>query len=132
MDIIEEPEDDTQARKRRRRNKIYQVILVIVGLESLYLSLQSHSSALNEWPADLADRSAYCRLDTYTTCHEGQWFGILKSRTAANPGLLKEICKDWADKPQPENARLIEAADGDTLYLCKMRDPSRIDPAKAR
>ena len=125
-------EDTAQARKRRRRNKIYQVILIIVGLESLYLSLKSPSTALNEWPPDLADRSAYCRLESYKDCREGQWFGILKSRAAANPGLLKEVCQDWGDKPAVAGARMIETADGDILYLCKMKDPGHIDPAKAR
>lgn len=125
-------EETPQSRSRLLKNRIVQVIFAIVGLQTLYFSFVSHSTQLNEWPGDLADRSAYCRLESIAACHEGQWFGILKSRVAGNTGILKEICTSWADKPDAANARMISAADGDTLYLCKMKDPAKIDKAKAR
>ncbi len=122
-------EEDPVVRKRIFRNKIYQAILVLAGLQSLYFTFQSRSTPLNEWPADLSDHSAYCKPEAYKACHEGQWFGVLKSRVPQT-GVLKDICQDWADKPDAAHTRMIEAADGDTLYLCRMKDPAKIDAAK--
>lgn len=124
-------EEEPYQRPRPYRKTIYQVIFVLVSLQTLYLTFHSHSAALNEWPADLTDRAAYCRVETYQSCQADQWFGILKSRAAGNMGALGEICKGWTDKPDAAQVRMIETADGDTLYLCKMKAPATIDAAKA-
>ena len=129
---MSEEETAPYNRRRRFRNKIYQVIFVIVGLQTLYFSFRTQSTPLKEWPADLVDRSAYCKLENYSSCHGDDWFGIMKSRVGGNTGILKEICKDWADKHDASNSRLIDAADGDVLFLCKMKDPAKIDPVKVR
>ncbi|MEZ0225410.1 MAG: hypothetical protein ACAH83_12715 [Alphaproteobacteria bacterium] len=121
-------EEAPYIRPRPIRKKIIQVILAVVALQSLYMALQISSSPLKEWPADLADRSAYCRLATYKSCHAGDWFGLPSSQ--GNTGILKEICSAWSDKPDSANVRIIEAADGDTLYLCRMKDPDSIDSRK--
>jgi hypothetical protein len=122
-------EEEPVVRRRRINSKIYQVIFVIVGLQSLYVTFASHTKTLNEWPADLADHASYCKPESYKTCREGDWFGILKSRLS-QPGLLKDICESWADTPDDTKVRMIEASDGDTLDLCRMKDPTKIDAAK--
>jgi hypothetical protein len=117
-------EEAPYIRPRPLRKKIIQLILAIVALQSLYLMFQHASSPLKEWPADLTNRAAYCRLETYESCHAGDWFGLLKSR--GNTTILKEICLNWKDKPDSATARIIDAADGDTLYLCRMKSPADI------
>ncbi|TAL31278.1 MAG: hypothetical protein EPN97_11190 [Alphaproteobacteria bacterium] len=121
-------EEAPYIRPRPVRKKIIQLILAVVALQSLYLMFQHASSPLKEWPADLTDRAAYCRLETYKSCHAGDWFGLLKSR--GNTGVLKEICTDWKDRPDSAKARMIDAADGDMLYLCRMKDPAHIDGSR--
>lgn len=123
-------EEAPYIRPRPIRKKIIQVILAVVALQSLYLALQHAADPLKEWPADLADRAAYCRLETYKSCHAGDWFGLLKEQGSA--GILKEICLDWKDKPDSAKARIINAADGGALYLCRMKDPAAVDSSKLR
>ena len=129
---MSDTEEPVRIRPRPFRNRIFQVMLVIVGLQGLYFTVQSQSTPLNEWPADLADRSGFCRLNNYRSCRDGDWFGIQKSQVAEKTGILAAVCQNWTDKPDAAQVRMIEAADGDTLYLCKMKDPAKIDPGKAR
>lgn len=119
----EEPVPD---RRRQFRNRIYKLLMFIVGAQTLYLTFHSHATALNEWPADLPNHSAYCRPATYKSCREGQWFGVLKSELPHGPAQMKELCQNWSDKPDSAVMRMIDATGGDTLYLCRMKDPARI------
>jgi hypothetical protein len=123
-------EEAPYIRPRPIRRKVVQLILAVVALQSIYMALQFNASPLKEWPADLADRNAYCRLETYKACHAGDWFGMLKSQ--GNTGILAEVCRAWNDRADSATARMIDAADGDVLYLCRMKDPADIDSSKLK
>lgn len=110
------------------------VPIVILGFLAYSFWSVDYTDA-NTWPKSVIEKNfTFCSSKTFHTCNENDWFGIYKSSLPASADLvldspihpLNVFCHPSGNPPDPMLFRSITLESGDTLYLCRMRDPEAV------